>query len=224
MEEAVQSFAGGRNGRLQELISGVNDSLYRPADWLLKVNLPPLMGRRDAAFDIAERLICTGDFASCSSGIRFSAYWKISRLLKRVCADSRQILLMLNSPDTKKRERRMLAHCVMLDSIGASLANFVELQNMATNDIFRDAMNAMDDETIRQITVSFSSVENDLLCRMQESFRNAHSRVVRYRTYACKNFSSGNAERYKRSYAGCVKYNQSLLEQLNVTLSQEIQL
>lgn len=224
MDEAVQSFAGGRNGRLQELISGGGDSFFRPADWLLKVNLPPLMGRRDAAFDIAEQLICTGNFASCSSGIRFAAYWKISRLLKRVCADSRQILLMLNSPDTRNRERRMLAHSVMLDSVGAALANFVELRNMAANDIFRDAMNAMDEETVRQVSVSFGSVENDLLSRMQENFRNSHSRMVRYRTYACKNFSAGNGDRYRRAYAGCVRHNQALLEQFGVTLSQEIQL
>ena len=223
MDEAVQKFAGGRYYRIQELISGTAEALNHPADWLLKVNLPPLMGRRDAAFDIADRLICHGDFASCSSGIRFAAYWKISRLLKRVCADSRQILLMLNSPDTRNRERRMLAHCSMLDSIGASLANFFELRNMAMNDIYRDAMNTMSEEETRRVSDSFNSVEHDLLCRMQESFNRSHPRVVRYRTYAGKNFSAGNAERYRRAYAGCVRHNQQLLDQLGVTLSQEIQ-
>ena len=222
MDEA-QEFAGGRNYRMQELISGSGKVLSRPADWLLKVNLPPLMGRRDAAFDIANALICSGDFASCSSGIRFAAYWKISRLLKQVCADSRRILLMLNSPDTRERERRMLAHCAMLDSIGASLANFFELRNMTMNDIFREAMNTMDEEEARRVTASYGSVEHDLLCRMQESFNRSHSRVVRYRTYAGKNFSTGNAERYRRAYAGCIRHNQELLEQLKVTLSQEIQ-
>ena len=70
MDDLMQLFDGGRSCRMQEIISGSGAVLSRPADWLLKVNLPPLMGRRDAAFDIANALICSGDFASCSSGIR----------------------------------------------------------------------------------------------------------------------------------------------------------
>ncbi len=224
MEEAVQLFAGGRNHRMQELISGTGEALSHPADWLLKVNLPPLMGRRDAALDIADRLICEGDFASCSSRVRFSAYWQISKLLKKVCADSRQILLMINSPDTRDRERRMLAHCAMLDSLGASLANFIELHSMTMNDIFRDAMNTINSDEAQKIIQSFSSVEEDLLCRMRESFRRSHHRLVRYRTYVGKNFSAANAERYRRAYAGCVKHNRTLMEQLGVNLPKEIQL
>ena len=128
MDDLMQNFAGGRNHRIQELISGTDPVLERPADWLLKVNLPPLLGRRDAAFDIAEKLICEGDFANCKC--RFEVYWKISRLLKQVCRDSRQITLMLSNPDTRERERRLLALNVMLDTLGASLANFFELRDI----------------------------------------------------------------------------------------------
>ena len=223
MVDPVQAFVGGRNRRMQELISGSGEVLARPADWLLKVNLPPLMGRRDAAFDIAERSICEGNFTGLSANRRFGAYCRISKLLKQSCADSRQILLMISNPDTKERERRMLAYTAMLDSLGATLANFFELRDMMMKDTFRDAMTAMDEVEAQEVISSFNSVEIDLMARMQESFRRSHWRVMRYRTYAGKNFSAGNAERYRRAYSGCIKQNQSLLEQLGVNLSQEIQ-
>ena len=144
MEDSVQqNIVGGRNRRLQELISGSGDMSLRPADWLLKLNLPPLMGRRDAAFDIAEQLVCRGDLASCEGSSRFEGYWQISRLLKDSCRDSRQILLMLSNPDTRDRERRMLAHSLMMDSLGASLANFFELRNNFLNFFFCKIANSI---------------------------------------------------------------------------------
>lgn len=222
MDELNHHFAGGRSHRMQELISGTGEVLSRPADWLLKMNLPPLLGRRDAAFDIAEKLICEGDFAGCPS--RFEAYWKISGLLKRVCLDSRQILLMLSNPDTRERERRMLALSVMLDTLGASLANFFELREMVNKEIFRDAMSTMNEDESKRIVASFNVEEKDLLGQMQESFKRSHWRVVRYRTYAGKSFSSGNAERYRKAYLTCVRHNETLFQQLKTDLLQEIQL
>lgn len=223
MAEETQVFVGGRNHRLQDLISGTGEGAYSSADWLLKANLPPLMGRRDASFDIAEQLVRNGDFASCNAGSRFEAYWKISRLLKDSCVCSRQILLMLNSPDTRNRERRMLAHCAMMDSLGATLANFFELRNMSSCDVFRDAMGAMEDEEAKNILASLNDMEQDLLTRMRESFGRSHWRVVRYRTYAGKSFSTVNAERYRRAYSSMVKHYESMLEQFNVSFVQEIQ-
>ena len=206
---------------MQELISGSGAVLSRPADWLLKMNLPPLLGRRDAAFDIAERAICEGDFANCPS--RIGAYWKISTLLKQVCQDSRQILLMLSSPDTRERERRMLALNVMLDTLGASLANFFELHDMTQKEIFRNAMSTMDDAETVQVVASFNGVEAELLSRMQECFKRSHWRVVRYRTYAGKSFSAVNAERYRKAYAAGLRHNEVLFQQLRIDLLQEIQ-
>ncbi len=222
MDDLMQLFDGGRSCRMQELISGSGTVLSRPADWLLKMNLPPLLGRRDAAFDIAERAICEGDFANCSS--RIEAYRKISVLLKQVCQDSRQILLMLSSPDTRDRERRMLALNIVLDTLGASLANFFELRDMMNNDMFRDAMSTVDDaETVRGVA-SFNGGEDDLLSRMQQCFKRFHWRVERYRTYANKSFSTENAERYRRAYTTSVRRNEMLFQQLRIDLLQEIQL
>ena len=222
MDDLMQLFDGGRSCRMQELISGSGAVLSRPADWLLKVNLPPLLGRRDAAFDIAERLICEGNFANCPT--RIEAYWTISALLKQVCQDSRQILLMLSSPDTRERERRMLALSVMLDTLGASLANFFELRDMMNKDTFRDAMSTMDEAETVRVVASFNGVEADLLSRMQGCFERSHWRVVRYRTYANKSFSAENAERYRRAYAASVRRNEMLFQQLRIDLLQEIQL
>ncbi len=224
MEDSVQqNIVGGRNRRLQELISGSGDMSLRPADWLLKLNLPPLMGRRDAAFDIAEQLVCRGDFASCEGSSRFEGYWQISRLLKDSCRDSRQILPMLSNPDTRDRERRMLAHSLMMDSLGASLANFFELRNMSLNDTCRDAMGALNEDEAGKIISVLNEEEHDLLNIMRESFNRSHWRVVRYRTYAGKSFSPENAGRYERAYSGCVKHNEALLNRFGVSFEHKIQ-
>ena len=224
MEGSMQSFVGGRNHRMQELISGSGGVSCRPADWLLKMNLPPLMGRRDAAFDIAEQLACHGGFAGYSSASRFEVYCRISRLLKGTCSDSRQILLMLSSPDTRSREQRMLAHCAMLDSLCAALANFFELHAMTRSETFRDAMNVMDDAEAQRWIDSMGAIENGLLGRLRDHFNRTHWRVARYRTYAGKSFSAENADRYQRAYAGCVRNNTRLLRQFGITRIQEIQL
>ena len=127
---------------------------------------------------------------------------------------------MLSSPDTRERERRLLALNVMLDTLGASLANFFELRDMMKKDIFYDAMSFAGEDESKLVFSSFSNMENDLLARMQEGFRRSHWRVIRYRTYAAKSFSTVNAERYRKAYSARVRHSETLFKQLGTDLLQ----
>ena len=76
MANSAQVPVSGRNRRMLEFISGSGDSSLPVADVLLKMTLPPLMGRRDAVFDIAEKVTGNGDFSYCSAADRFDAFQK----------------------------------------------------------------------------------------------------------------------------------------------------
>ena len=101
----------------------------RRAGAMVKMNLPPLMGRRDAAYDAASELITGKLFPEdVARGIRVSVYNPLLELLDAVENDTRALLAMLASPDTEARERRLLAYITMLKSAVLALRSFAELE------------------------------------------------------------------------------------------------
>ena len=76
----------------------------RKADHLVKMNLPPLMGRRDAAYDRAREFINRDLFALDELGRR-RVYCAISSLLKSASDDTEAMLITLSSPDTELRRK-----------------------------------------------------------------------------------------------------------------------
>ena len=71
----------------------------RRAGALGKMNLPPLMGRRDAAYDQAAGML-TGDLFAAGGELRRRSYRHIGTLLRCAAEDTNAILALLSSPDT----------------------------------------------------------------------------------------------------------------------------
>ena len=97
------------------------------------MNLPPLMGRRDAAYDEAAKML-TDDFFSVGGESRRRSYRRIGALLRCAEEDTHAILALLSSPDTMVRERKLLAFFNMLAKTVTALEWFVELEATVFSD------------------------------------------------------------------------------------------
>ena len=169
----------------------------RRADGMIKMNLPPLMGRRDAAYDCAAELMTSVLFAERSSREeRHRICPRLLQLLETAEADTRAILAMLSSPDTEARERNQLACIEMFCSAVRTLYCFAELESRGFGSRSRFHHAASENTGLPPL----KATESGVIARLHDLFLRSHERIRRYRGYAAKNFSAANAERHARSY------------------------
>ena len=155
----------------------------RPADRMLKVNLPPLMGRRDAACDRAAELVAKG-----FSGNRdeLDALRQLARLLDSARADTERIFSILSSPDTITREHRLLAFFTLMSGAVENIRNLLSI-----GEIFNPKHDAP------ALALNAARANARWLCAY---FAAAAPNLRRYRDYAVKNFSPDYAARYECAY------------------------
>ena len=182
--------------------SGTPHLQPRKADHLVKMNLPPLMGRRDAAYDRAREFINRDLFALDELGRR-RVYCAISSLLKSASDDTEAMLITLSSPDTELREKKMLHLLLMMYNIAQSLVNFAELED----DLFcdessplRDLDIAPNENELARNEKLLSEAEISVVNQMRSYFERTQTRINRYRGYTGKSFSASNASRYNKAY------------------------
>lgn len=172
----------------------------RPADPLVKQNLPPLMGRRDAA---ADRIgdIMTQDIFSWREERRCTHYRDVGALLDSVIVDTRFILSMLSSPDTESREKKLCGYFSLLRDIVRSVDElckvgigiFRELDERTSGLLSAEELAGRDEQTVSESEIFLVN-----LCR--EFSAAAAPKLARYRAYAAKSFSEQNLQRYNNSY------------------------
>ncbi len=174
----------------------------RDADQLIKLNLPPLMGRRDAAFDCARKM-AAGDIFAGDIAARTTVYAAISELLRNAAADTVSILQMLSSPDTEAREGNLLKFLLFLRDYAQSLDDVIKLQAMQLGDGAASlkglAISRSDSEIVRS-EKQLSAYEVNTVNLIRTYFERSTIKIDRYRSYTDKSFSPPNASRYKKAY------------------------
>ena len=185
MSPAAQNF-WRRVGKSLGLLSG---TAAVPADPLVKINLPPVMGRRDAAMD---RLRVSEDLFAKSAEVRRSEYRKLAALLLSAGSDTADILRMLSSPDTRRREGRMLHSQRILGGIAESLVRISGVQMLLAEQRPEGCPAEVDGE--------LSRCESMLLNEFREVTDAVRLPLERYRQYTAKSFSPANLERYQKAY------------------------
>ena len=179
---------GGRNGIVSP----------RCADAMIRMNLPPLMGRRDAAYDCAAELMTSILFSERSSREeRRRICPRLLLLLESAESDTKAILAMLFSPDTGTRERNQLACIEMFCSAIRTLYCFAELESRG----FDSSRSRFHHAAAQNAGLPpLNAAESGVVARLHDLFLRSDERIRRYRDYAAKNFSAANAERHARSY------------------------
>ena len=93
---------------------------------LVRSNLPPLMGRRDAVLDAAETLIMV---AKTDPDVhRETLFSYLSGLFAAADSNTARISGMFNNQDTAAREQRLALHIGILAKLSASLDDFRTLE------------------------------------------------------------------------------------------------
>ena len=205
---------------LQNPVAG--ESRKRRAGALVRINLPPLMGRRDAVLDAAETLISSVE--SGFNGDLEKVFSYLNGLFSAANENTERLSGMFNNSDTSAREQRLALHIGILAELAAALDGFCALKrrmHSAAALYENDPGNEFDAECTSRINRRLSSVESHLLDQLCEYFDRVKARIARYRQYAVKNFSKEFLECYSKSYDSVVSRCNEAFEQFSVKISTQ---
>lgn len=197
------SFTDGLT-RLRDALGITPKAKIRIAgDFLTKVNLPSMMGRRDAAYDAAYKL-AESDIFSLDEETQSKICLNMMGILDLAIQDTGAIINILSNPDTVSREEQYLflqQNIRNLLGIWARMIKAKEYMKSSTNTKGIDPL-------IREEHM-LENFEISLVHRIKLIFQDTRKRVLRYRGYMTKSFSRSYAERYKKSFE---EYSTSLPE------------
>lgn len=194
-------FSSGMFGRFLRGFEPAKRGVSFQYNALGKLNLPPLMGRRDAAYDEAARIL-TCDFFAAGGSQRRKSYRQIGSLLRCAGDDTAAILALLSSPDTMVRERKLLAFFSMLADTVSALEDIIELEDSVFSEgdeHLRDFKSVQTGAELARGERMVAETEQDIVNQLRNFFERTQPRVMNYRSYARKSFSPDNAARYQRS-------------------------
>ena len=169
---------------------------------VLKLNIAPLMGRRDAAVDRAADSF-GADIFSLPEEKRIAHYIRISRLLELAMNDCDSIIAGLSSQDTITREKRLRAFLSMLRDMIVTIKASTVLENVILlegTEVFRELSVEVTGNQLAESEQVLSGTEINLVNRLRDFFARTLPRLNRYREYARKNFSKVYADKYSVSY------------------------
>ncbi|MBQ7393498.1 MAG: hypothetical protein IJV89_04015 [Lentisphaeria bacterium] len=159
-------------------------------DHLIKRNLSPTMGRRDAAVD---RVRIPEDIFSRPAAERRETYRRLEMLLESARNDTAAILRMLSSPDTRRREARLDTVLAIYQQMAAALYAVADTQVLLTE--------SRPEGCSGDTAGSVSRCESMLLNEFRELLDATRPPVDRYREYTTKSFSPENLPRYRKAYS-----------------------
>ena len=165
---------------------------------ILRLNLAPIMGRRDAVYDAVA--------AFAAGPCVFHQVTELIEMLGCAEKDSLELLSLLTSPDTIDREQNMLEHIRKI----IRLLQVIEawISSCSSKSICGTAENEEEADPVLIAAVS----------KLSSLIRNASPHLIRYRSYAEKSASPSYADRYKKSYSFYLGIYQSRLPALPKTV------
>jgi len=205
---------------IKKQLSGGDAVRRHRAGALVRINLPPLMGRRDAVLDAAEALIQA--IKNDRSTKMETIFSYLNGLFAAADRNTARISGMFNNSDTVSREQRLALHIGILAKIAASLDEFCALKlrmHEAAALYADDPSNEFDDECADRINLRMASVESNLLEQLCEYFERVKARIARYRQYAVKNFSAEFLICYRKSYQSVIDRCNEAFEQFSIKIS-----
>ena len=169
---------------------------------LVRINLAPLMGLRDAALAAAEELLMIG--ADLPPELMLEAVGPaIAGMFGDAVNAGEKVIGMFNNPDTIARETRLLNNAGILAELSGALTDFRDLKNRMGAAIA--AENAGDSvangEYVARLDARLTEIGGLLAAQLNDAYSRYRDRLTRYRAYAVKNLSPENAERYHLAYA-----------------------
>lgn len=170
-------------------------------DYLVKMNIAPLMGRRDAAYDRVETLLA-GELFTNSDIERKNIYQTAVKLLDTVLKDTRDILVALDSNKRIEQEKSFICFIELLRSIIGAASNLVdyELSLYNTENTVNKFLGSVIEGQLRETDDIISESEMTIVQSIKGLFEITRDQLNKLREYSRRGFSRHNAVKYKKSF------------------------
>ena len=171
-------------------------------DYLVKMNIAPLMGRRDAAYDRVEIMLAAELFTN-SDIERKNIYHTAVKLLDTVLKDTQDILVALDSETRIEQEKSFICFIELLRSIIGAASNLVdyELSLYNTENSVNKFLGSIIEGQLRETDDIISESEMTIVQSIKGLFEITRDQLTKLREYSRRDFSRHNAVKYKKSLA-----------------------
>ena len=146
---------------------------------LLRLNLAPVMGRRDAAYDAAASAI--------AAGLTPANAPELLKIVSGAERDSAELSSMLSSPATIDRERTMLGHIRRV----RCLLELLDCWSHAGGQ----------KGSAESSGAGWDPAMEPVVRKIADLLSGAGPDITRYRSYAAMSSSASHAEHYRKSYS-----------------------
>ena len=169
------------------------------ADYLVKMNIPPLLGRRDAACEFLREML-QHDFKELPLEERIDNYRNMLEILEYAIADTESVKMTLASAETAGREKRLLTFLSVMRDLLSSACAMAEAGaafNESSPDLgyFIGKSNRM-----ARYAASGRDAEMRSLNLALDLSVAASAKFEMYCDYNRKSFSADNSERYREAF------------------------
>ena len=171
-------------------------------DYLVKMNIAPLTGRRDAAYDRVETLL-SGELFTNSDIERKKIYETAIQLLDTVLKDTQDILVALDKKKRIEQEKSFISFLELLHSIIDAAGNLVdyELSLYNTENSVNKFLGSVVEDKLRETDDIISESEMTIVQSINGLFEITRNQLDKLREYSRRGFSRHNAAKYKKSLA-----------------------
>jgi hypothetical protein len=171
-------------------------------DYLVKMNIPPLLGRRDAAYDRVEILLADKLF-TYSDLERKKIYEAAVTLLDTVLKDSQEILIALDIKKRIEQEKSFICFLELLYSIIEAASNLVDYELSLYNEesTVNKFLGSAIEEQMRETDDIISDSEMTIVQSINGLFEITRTQLDKLREYSRRSFTRYNAAKYKKSFA-----------------------
>jgi hypothetical protein len=180
------------------------------ADYLVKMNIAPLMGRRDAAYDCVGTLLADKLFTYTDSE-RKKIYDTAIKLLGTVLKDTKEILIALDNIQRIEQEKSFICFLELLLSITQAASNLVdyELSLYNSENSVNKFLGSVVEGQLHETDDIISDSEMTIVQSINELFEITRDQLNKLREYSRRSFTRYNGAKYKKSF---VEYSKIFAE------------
>ena len=170
-------------------------------DYLVKMNLPPMLGRRNAILQQAMQRL-QGDLFAFPDIERQEILNSCAAMIDESITATQAILMTLSNADTAAREQQIHAFLMMLRDLveaAAKLSNFGDALAKDNRAMIK-FLGKDFDRALNKNQSTFDTCELSLVTCVQQFIMNAEPSILRYREYTVSSFNQHNAKRYQNAF------------------------
>ena len=169
------------------------------ADYLVKMNIPPLLGRRDAACEFLRELL-KHELKEMPLNERLKYYKHMLEILEYAIIDTESVQMTLASAETAGREKRLHTFLAIMRDLLSSACAMAEASVAFSGENSELGYFLGKSGRLARYAASGRDAEMRSLNMALDLSVAASAKFEMYRDYNRKSFSSTNSDRYQEAF------------------------